>query len=119
MKLAVLILSLILAFIVFVQSMLVAAGESLANEPSDSSGGLGVLVALGLLLGGAFALGLPRASVTALGLTALVGVAAGTSSSFEDLLVWGVVAGGLAVLEWFGWRKARRPVASLPSADGV
>jgi len=103
------ILALVLMLIVGAQSCAVSVGESLGNEPAKTQGGaLGTLIALLFLVGGAFALAFPLASLVVFVLAALVGIGGGSSSSFTDLTYWGWVSLALAVLSYFGCREKRK-----------
>jgi hypothetical protein len=64
-------------------------------------------MALLFLVGGAFALAFPLVSLVAFLLSGLLGLAAGASTSFSDLTIWGVVSLVPAVLSYFGWREKR------------
>jgi hypothetical protein len=75
------------------------------------------------LLGGAFALGVPLLSAVIFGLAAVIAIAGGSTTTFADLTVWGVVAGVLAVMSFFGWlgkRKGeRRPLPVVMAQPGT
>lgn len=103
------IISLILTLIVGLQSCTLYAGGSLTRDQGIAGGGtIGIVVALLFLIGGAFAMGVPRLSTFAFGLAALLGLAVGASGTFRDLTVWGVVAILLAVMSYFGDRELQR-----------
>lgn len=114
MRVAVLVISLVLMVLLFAQSCTVTAGGSLAEDESISSAGaVGLLVAFLFLLGGAFVMGMPRASAAMFGVAAVVGILAGVTTEFEDLLIWGVVA---VVLGIMASRSRRAPATDASAA---
>lgn len=114
MRLATTLLSLFLTLIVGAQSCTVYVGSAALGDQQTSEGGsLGILVALLFLVGGAFAIPFPTVSVIAFGLAALVAFAAGATSDFADMTVWGAAAVILAVMAFFGRREKRRKAAPL------
>lgn len=103
------VVSLVLMFIVGLQSLVVMAGSSMLEDTATAdAAALGVLIALLFLIGGAFSLGVPTVSLVSFVLAGLIGILAGMSSSFTDLTYWGVVGLILAVLSYFGRREKRR-----------
>ena len=113
MRIATLILSIVLMFIVGAQFLAVSFGDALMNEPSATQGGvIGVLIALLFLVGAAFALGVPAVSFIVFSIAGIIGLAAGASTSFADLTIWGVVSFVLAAMSFFGlWGKRRQKKA--------
>lgn len=106
------IISLILMLIVGAQSCAVSVGDAaLETKAAEQGGPLGILMAFMFLIGGAFALVFPLVSLASFLLAGLVGVAAGSTTSFSDLTFWGIVSFILAVLSFFGWREKRRRAA--------
>jgi hypothetical protein len=59
-------------------------------------------MALLFLIAGAFALVFPLVSMIAFLISGFFGLAAGATTSFSDLTIWGVVSLILAVLSFFG-----------------
>lgn len=109
MRIAVLIISLCLTLIVGLQSCtLYAGGAMIGNQGTASGGAAGIFVALLFILGAAFAIGVPRASMFIFGLAACIGVGVGRVTAFGDLVIWGFVALGLAILSYFGERELVR-----------
>ncbi len=110
MRIAVLIISLLLGLLLFVQSIIVYTSGNLSKAEDLAGGGaIGLVAALLWLLGGALVIAFPAVSAgifTLAGLLSLLGGAAG----FTDLYGWAVVAFVLAVMSWFGHRgkKATR-----------
>lgn len=118
MRIAVLIIGLCLSLIVGLQSCAVSVGGGMAKDQAISGGGaVGVLVALLFLLGSAFAIGLPRASMAMFLTAAPLGIGAGSSSGFHDLRIWGFVALGLAIMAYLGHREARGRRAIISSTE--
>lgn len=103
------IISLCLTLIVGLQSCaLYAGGSMIGNQDTAAGGAAGVVVAFLFILGAAFAMGVPRASMFIFGLAACIGVGVGQSTEFSDLVIWGFVALGLAVLSYLGERELIR-----------
>ena len=109
MRIATLILSLILMLIVGAQSCAVSISDSLGNTKVSSQGGvLGLFMAFLFLIAGAFVLSFPMVSMIAFLISGLVGLTAGSTTSFGDLTIWGVVSLILAIFSFFGWREKRK-----------
>jgi hypothetical protein len=121
MRIAVTIISLALMLVVFLQSCAASVGGSLGEDESLSgAGALGFLVGLLYLLGGAFALGLPRVSIIVFAIAALIGVLTGATTDFRDLIIWGVVAAILALMSLRAYRtKLRDDEAGAPLAHSA
>jgi len=86
-------LSLVLMVLVSAQSCAVYVGGSALDQQGAAEGGaLGLLVALLFLVGGAFAMPFPLASLVAFLLSGLLGLASVASTSFSDLTIWGVAS---------------------------
>lgn len=106
------IISLVLMLIVAVQSFVVMAGSSmLEDQATADAAAVGVLLALLFLIGGAFVLALPLVGLIVFSLAGLLGILAGSTSSFTDLTYWGVVALILAAFSYLGMREKRRKKA--------
>ena len=123
MRIAVTIISLALMLVVFAQSCAASVGGSLSEDDDLSGGGaVGFLIGLLYLLGGAFALGVPRISVVTFSIAAVLGVLAGATTDFRDLIIWGIVAAILAAMSFRGYRMKQREelataVALVPVAE--
>jgi hypothetical protein len=108
-RVATLILGLILMVVVGLQSCAVSIGGALGDSNRMEQGGaLGILITLLILLGAAFALAFPMMSLVSFALAGLLGLAAGSTTAFRDLTIWGIVSLVLAVFSFFGWREKRR-----------
>jgi hypothetical protein len=108
-RIATMVLSLILMLVVGAQSCAVSIGDSLGNAKASTQGGvIGLLIAFLFLVAGAFALSFPLVSTIAFLVSGLFGLIAGSTTSFSDLTIWGVVSRILAVFSFFGWREKRR-----------
>ena len=102
-RIAVMIISLLLMFGVGLQSCAVSFGGALGgDETMEQGGAVGILVALLFMVGGAFAIPFPVVSLISFLAAAFLGVAAGATTSFSDLSIWGFVAFFLAVLSFLG-----------------
>jgi hypothetical protein len=109
MRIATMILSLILMLVVGAQSCAVSIGDAALDTKASTQGGpIGLVMAFLFLIGGAFALAFPLVSLIAFVLSGLLGLAAGSTTSFGDLTIWGVLSLILAVLSFFGWREKRK-----------
>lgn len=118
MRIATLILALVLMAIVGMQSCAVYGLSSIAGQQKTSEGGaLGLVVAFLYLVGAAFALPLPIVSVIAFALAGLFGIAAGATTPFSDMSIWGVVSFALAALSFLGHRERRRRAPAPPDGE--
>jgi hypothetical protein len=112
MRVAVAILSLALMLLVGLQSCAISFGAALSEDDNLAGGGaVGILMALLLLLGGAFAVGYPLVSLISFAIAGLFGLAAGTTTEFEDLAIWATASFFLAVLSYLGIGEKRRQAA--------
>jgi hypothetical protein len=103
------IIALVLMVVIGAQSCTVYLGGSVLEQQRTSEGGaVGILITLLFLVGGAFALPFPLVSLIAFLAAGLLGLAAGATTPFTDLTIWGVVALVLAVLSFLGLREKRR-----------
>ena len=78
------------------------------DQSTSNAGAMGFFVVLLFLIAGAFAISFPIVSVVCFLLAGTVALAAGFSSDFADLAIWGFVALGLAVMSYFGHREKQR-----------
>lgn len=110
MRIAVTIIALLLMFGVGLQSCAVSFGGALgADENMEQGGAVGILIAFLFMVGGAFSIPFPIVFVVSFLAAAFLGVAAGATTAFSDLTVWGFVAFFLAALSFFGvWEKMRK-----------
>lgn len=101
-KLTIGIVSIVLALIVLFQSCAAGIGSVLSENTGDTSGGMGMFVALLLIIGGIVGIvaraskGGTIAATIIYALAGIIGVA--TTGIFKDLLVWGVLALIFAVI---------------------
>ncbi len=109
MRIAVTILSLGLMLVVGFQSCAATVGGNLGQDKSTAAAGaMGFLVVFLFLIAGAFAISFPLVSLVTLLIAGTIAIAAGLSSEFADLAIWGFVALGLAVMSYFGQREKQR-----------
>ena len=114
MRIASGIISLVLGFAVLFQSCAVAGLGSVV-APGSTTGAVGMLVGILLLIGGAFSFQLPKVSVVICIIAALfAGVEA--MNNFPDMKVWAVLCLILAVMNFFGARKPKGPITKEPPA---
>ncbi len=108
MRIASGIISLILGLLVFLQSCTVSIGGSVIGEESAAQGGsVGILVAILFVIGGAFAFALPKVAMVVMVLAGIFGIAAGATTTYADIRIWGFIAIALAIMNYFGSRKPR------------
>jgi hypothetical protein len=115
-RIATMIISLILMLVVGAQSCAVSLGDAALQTKAPEQGGpigpfMAFLFLIGgafVLIGGAFALAFPFASVLDFFFDGIIGLAGEASTSFGDSTFWGVVALILAVLSYFSWREKRK-----------
>lgn len=110
MRVTVLIAGLLLGAVMFLQTFLVSAlGSAAQDQGSEQAGSIGLIMSFLWLAACAFVLPVPMVSVVLFTLAGLMGFAA--SGDFSDLAVWGGISLVLAVLSFLGWmgkRKERR-----------
>ncbi len=112
MRIAVTILSLGLMLIVGFQSCAATVGGNMGQDQSTATAGaMGFFVVFLFLIAAAFAISFPIVSVAMFLIAGTIAIAAGLSSEFADLAIWGFVALGLAVMSYFGHREKKRKVA--------
>jgi len=110
MRIASGLISLFLGLIVLLQSCAVNVGGIAFGEKSAQEGGsVGILVALLFVVAGAFAFQLPKVAMIITGIAGVLGIAAGTTTVFKDMTVWGVLALVLTAITWFAARKPKEP----------
>jgi len=111
MKVAAGIISLVFALLVFMQSCAVGLGGSaLENQATEQAGGIGVMLAFMMIIGGAFAFKLPLVAAILYALGGLVGVAA-DQAAFPDLRVWSIgvlILAGLCFVAFWLERRQKR-----------
>ncbi len=91
------------------QSCAATVGGSLGkNESISTAGAIGFFVVFLFLIAGAFAMSFPIVSLVTFVIAGTIAIAAGLSSEFGDLAIWGFVALILAVMSYFGHREKRR-----------
>ena len=113
MKIASGILSLILGLMILLQSCAVGIGASILGEESAAQGGsVGFFVAFLFFIGGAFSFALPKVSMVVLTIAGFLGIAAGATTVYGDMTVWGVAALILAAFNFFGSRKKKTKEAT-------
>lgn len=113
MRIAVMVLSLGLVLVVGFQSCAATVGGNMGNDESTAvAGAMGFFVVLLFLIAGAFALSFPIVSLVTFLIAGTIAIAAGLSSDFSDLAVWGFVALVLAVMSYFGHREKQRKRAA-------
>jgi hypothetical protein len=107
LRIAVMILSLVLMFVLAMPTCAIFVGGALGNDEAMAmQGGMGFVLVVGLLLSGAFALGRPKVSMVTLITVGVVNLALGTAKTYS------VIAFGLAIMAYFGHkelRSSRRP----------
>jgi hypothetical protein len=108
-RVATLVIGLVLMLGVFVQSLAAAAGGSLLEDKEmQDAAAYGILVSLGYLIGSATVLALPRFAMWTFVVAAAIGILAGATTVFKDLIVWGIVALILGLMAWRGSLEKRK-----------
>lgn len=108
------IIAFVLALIILVQSLAAGTANALgeaANEGHDGGGTAGFFVALAFVFGGAFLLGsVWTVALVSFALASLIGIIAGATTIFNDLIVWGIVALIYVAGCWKGRTQAKGPL---------
>ncbi|MEP9369495.1 hypothetical protein [Xanthobacter sp. VNH20] len=108
MRIAVLIISLCLVAILGLQSCAVMVGSNLTSDQATSqAGAAGLVMAFSFVLGGAFAMGLPRLSAAIFLVAGLSGFAMASASIFRDLQIWAGLSCVLSVMALIGAREIK------------
>jgi hypothetical protein len=108
MRIAVLIITLILMLVLFLQSCTVmVGGEILGEEETSGAGALGIFMALLFVIGAAFVIGKPKVSMITFIIAGVFGLMGATGSDFSDLWIWTVVSFIMAGLAHLGVRELR------------
>lgn len=115
MRIAAGVVGLVLMLPILFQSCAAGVGGALSPGRTDMAqgGAVGVVVAFGYLLGAAFSFALPVVGAVFFGVAGLLALAAGATTAYTDLTVWGVVALLLAGLDLLAARR-RKPKPAPP-----
>ncbi len=109
MRVATMIIGIFLAIMLLVQSCTVFVGGELFTEESMSQGGaVGIFVGFLFIIGGAFALKIPKVSIVVFAIGAVVGFIAGATTEFGDMTFWAIAAVILSILSFAGHRRLQR-----------
>jgi hypothetical protein len=105
MRLAILIVSLVLMFVLGIQALAVMAGGSIGDDQDlAGAGALGVFAALLWLIGAAFVLAKPKASMWLYAVAGLFCIL-GATSGFSDLYIWAFFSALFALASWRGIKE--------------
>ena len=116
MRKAVLILSIILMIIVFVQSWLVGIGGNMFDDQMLAWGGLvGRLVALLFAVGAAFVLPRPLISVFIYLAGGLLGIIFGIYTGYYAMILWGGLSLALGGGSYYAWSTGEQQAAPAPA----
>jgi hypothetical protein len=98
-----------LSIIILVQSLAAGTANALSDKgDQDSGGSLGFLVAVLFVVGSALLFGkVMRGAMWVWLAAAVIAFAAGATTDFADLIVWGFVALIYAIVLFVGWRRGR------------
>lgn len=109
MRIATLIIGLLMGLILLFQSWTVGVfgGMGAFDDATESAGAAGTIMALAWFLASALVIPLPLVSTVLFGLTVLIGLLTPTGD-FADLRFHGVIAIGLTVMAFFGWRGKKK-----------
>lgn len=120
MRIAVLIIGLVVAFMSGLQSCTVfALSSAVSNEATSESASLGVVMALLFVGGAAFVLAYPRVAAVLFTLGSLLGFAASQGDHFGDLAVWATGGLLLAAMSYWGSRELRNRQKAAPNGGEV
>ena len=109
MRVATMIIALVLMLVVGAQSCTVMVGGEMTGDEGIAEGGaVGILLTLMFLIGAAFSMAKPMVSVISFAIAAVLEFAAGATTDFSDMSVWGGVAAVLAVMSFFGHRGLKK-----------
>ena len=115
------IIAIFLALIILVQSLVAGAANALGEsveQSHDSGGSWGFFVTLLFVVGGSLLIGkVMKGSLGVFSAAGLIGVIAGATTIFGDLVVWGVVAFGYAAAIAFGLYRGRKHTALEPVSE--
>jgi hypothetical protein len=116
MRIAVLIISLIAFLVIALQSCAMGVGAALDTTHGFRDGAVaGGALAFLFVFGAAVVMAVPLVSAACFALGAVVAIPAGSSTTYKDLIVWGSLSAGLALLSLWGYREKRRKAAPLPT----
>ena len=120
MRIAVGIIGLILPIIILFQSCAAGFAGALSKDSIMSGGAsFGLLVALCYIFGGAFSFQKPNVSKIIFLIAACLAIVGGTGTKFSDLIIWGVLALGLAAGSYSAektLRKQRQNISASPQS---
>ncbi len=109
MRLAVLIIGLCLVVLVGMQSCTVMVGGGVTDDQDLSSGGaIGMLVSFLFILGSAFVLAYPKASMIIFLVASFFGFVGASGSTFSDLYFWSFISLVLAAMSYFGIKEKKK-----------
>lgn len=119
-KLSLGIVSIVLAMIILFQSCAAGLGNAMANNTKDTSGSMGVFVAVLFIAAGIVGI-VARASkggtIAATILYALAGIiGVASNGTFKDLMVWGVISLIIAVVFAISIFKQDYSKAAVPAS---
>lgn len=118
MRIAVLIIGLIVAFVSGLQSCTVfALSSAVAEKATSASASLGVLMALLFVGGAAFVLTYPRVAAALFALGSLLGYVASQGDNFGDLAVWATGGLLLTAMSYWGSRELRNRKAAIDGGE--
>lgn len=118
MRIAVLILALATCFFLFLQSALIN-GFTQEGTSDNTAAAFGVLMSLLLLISAAVVIPVPRVAMSLLVIVGVIGIIAGASSEFSDLIVWGIWGFLLSFMAYLGFRGKRKQQAKETARDQI
>ena len=106
MRIAVLIIGLSLVMILGMQSCTVMVGGGVINdEDLSSAGAIGILVSFLFIIGAAFVMGYPKASMIIFLLASVFALFGALMSDYSDLYVWSFVSFALGIMSYLGFKE--------------
>ena len=105
MRIAALIIGFVTALVLAIQAWMAnTSGDLGPDEVTSTAAGAGIMMAMTWVLASALVIPSPLASTVLFSVTAVVGLIV-TTGEFGELRYYGIVAIGLAVMAFVGWRK--------------
>lgn len=125
MRIAVLVIGLPIALLVFLQGCTASAFEDMGDS-EDPVGAWGVLLGFVMLVASGLAISFPLASALIFGGSAVVAFLVAAGTNYGDMWVWGGVCAALAIMASFGKRgkdkadqRANQQAALIQQASAV
>jgi len=107
MRLAVIIIGIALACLIFFQGCTYSIGADAGSDESSAAGVL-ILVAFTYIVGAGLVTAWPLAAAIVFALSGLLAIGGATSTTASDQWIWMVIAFALSAMSFIGWRGKKR-----------